>query len=115
MTMENQNFSMHQGEDKEITVPTVDANGNSVDISGATLEWIMQRYINDATNRVTKSPTVVNANDSNDGVQWTLEPADTKDLPARLYWHECRITITGNQSLLFTGWITLKESGTKPD
>jgi len=100
---------MWQGETVIITAPVTE-NGSPKTLTGATVTW---KAVS-GDDEVEKSGTVVSVDDSDDGVQISLEPADTKDLPDREYAHECRVVLTGDENVVFAGTMTLKESSTKP-
>ena len=114
MTKLNQTFTIHQGESRTITVTVTDATGAAVNLTGATLIWLMWRTVTDDSVELSKTPTLVNVNGTNDGIEITLDPDDTKSLIPRTYYHECRVTIGSTQAVVFTGHMTVVASTTRP-
>lgn len=117
MTRLNQDFEMHQAENKTLRVPIVDADGDPQTLTGATVRWevfrgttsILTKTSSDGSNPI----TLYNAAGTNDGVSIPIVPADTTGLTPREYSHECRATLAGVQLVLFSGKLTLKYSETK--
>ena len=119
MTKLNQDFTMFQGEDKQIRVPVTDSDGDPVDMgSFTTVTWLL--FTNKAATAATLTKqtggsgiTVISINDTNDGVQILLETDDTHEVAKGTYYHECRgIDGAGNEGVLFEGSLNLKQSKT---
>jgi hypothetical protein len=106
MTEANQNFSMYAGETKNIIVPCTKDDRTDLDLTGATLKWTVKQRKN--------SPTVVFEKVSPDitvgGNVLTipLKPLDTVNLKGE-YYHKCTVEDQAeNDSVLFTGTITIE-------
>lgn len=118
MTLENQDFTMWQKEDKRINASIQDGNGDPMqDMSGMSVIWRVCRSLKAAEPVIEKTDqdgiTFIDINATNDGVQITLGESDTDSLPGHIYYHECRITdAEGNTEVVFTGKMILKTSKT---
>ena len=107
MTTTDQNFTMWAGEDKDITVNLVDADGDAYgDLTGLTFAWKMATSENASAALVSKTPT-----GTTDSIAFSLADTDTQSLAPGVYYHECRVTDAGgDEDVVFTGGITLKAS-----
>lgn len=122
MTKTAQDFTMWQGEDLVITVPVTNSAGTAVSLTGATaVRWLLFSGRNAFTQADTASVTktlgsgigLVNVNDTNDGVQITIDTADTDDLDPTIYYHECRVVdSSSDEQVVFIGNMYLKKSRT---
>ena len=111
MTTTDQNFTMWQGEDKDITINLVDSNGDPFgDLAGLTFAWKLATSENATTTLVSKVPT-----GTTDFVTFSLADTDTQDLAPGGYYQECRVTDAGgDEDVVLTGGVTLKASITNP-
>lgn len=109
MTQTNQNFSMYQGETKNLVVPITDENGNNLSLTGSTITWALRQRMTSTSNLITKStPSQITINSNTLTVH--LLPTDTASIKGAFY-HECKMTDTsGNVSELFTGLATITVS-----
>lgn len=109
MTTTGQNFTMWQGEDKSITVTLTDADGGAIDTAGLTFTWSMAEDASE-TALLTKS-TGSGITNGSSAITIALDEADTDDVAAGTYYHECRVVDGSSQhDVVFTGGLTLKES-----
>lgn len=113
MTATNQNFSMYTGDSKTIQVNVTDANNNVIDLTGATVKWVLQQFPTSTTYQIEKD--VVNGgialiNASGGIFQINLSANDTKTLQQGTYFHQAKvIDILGNASTVFTGNVTFQQ------
>jgi hypothetical protein len=111
MTKLNQDFTIWQGETISLQVPITDGDGNPAGLAGADVTWKATA----GSASLTKTGTVIDINDTNDGVQIDLDTDDTKSLSPNRYRHECRVVDgTGDHNVVFEGVMVLKASSTKP-
>jgi hypothetical protein len=103
MTAVNQNFSMYQGESKNLIV-SVDG---VTDLIGATLKWGLRKRESSTINDILKESEITV---SGTEITIPLKPPDTETLLGT-YFHECELTDQqGNVSTLFTGIVTILRS-----
>lgn len=99
----NQNFEMFAG-DTENVVVTVTEGGSPINLSGATIRWVMKRA-GSVTPLISKtSPAGITITDTAGGkFTISLMPADTEDQRGD-YYHEAEVTdASGNVSTVMTG------------
>ncbi|WP_413309844.1 BppU family phage baseplate upper protein [Bacillus sp. 1P10SD] len=108
MTAKNQNFSMYAGDSKNIVVPVTKDDGSNVDLTGATVKWVLKKYDHDTTNILLKeSEIIIQGNE----ITLPIKPPDTSEL-AGTYYHECEIKDQNeNVSTIFVGLVSIKRSG----
>lgn len=113
----SRDFDLPEGLDATLYVTAVDNAEAVLDLTGASIEWIMQPSSSDATGVVTKT---VGAGITNDepttGIfQIAIDAADSAGLissETSLEWyHRCTVTLSGRTYLLFKGTVTIKEVG----
>ncbi|MEH7093925.1 hypothetical protein [Neobacillus vireti] len=103
MTAVNQNFTMYQGDSKNLIV----AVEGVTDLIGVTLKWGLRKREYDTTNLVLKENEITV---SGTEIRIPLKPPDTETLLGT-YYHECELTDQqGNVSTLFTGIVTILRS-----
>lgn len=105
---------MYQGEDKTITVSIANEQGAAYgSTSGLTFVWKVATSDVAASAVLTKST----GNGITNGVSIitiTIDEADTDDLAAGSYYHECRVTDSnGDESVVFTGSLSILSSITE--
>lgn len=100
---ENQNFTMVSGDTKVIEV-TVD----SVDLSGASIKWIMHQFGAEKVRKET--PGTITVTDAVGGLlQIKLDPTDTASLVGD-YSHEMEVTdAAGNVSTVMSGRVSVQK------
>ena len=111
MTETGQNFTMWSGDTKVLEVTITDSDGAAVDLTGATISYVLQRNVNSAAATISKTTDDgISITDASGGVfQITLDASDTASLSGS-YYHECQITdASGNASTVFTGTVTMKD------
>ncbi|WP_078548636.1 hypothetical protein [Litchfieldia alkalitelluris] len=108
MTATNQSFTMIAGDTKNITVNVTNDSGTALNLSGATIKWVMKKRVTSTENDLLKTDITI----VGDGViQIKLVPIDTVSLRGTFY-HECEVTDQyGNVSTIFTGNITINPTG----
>ena len=101
-----------QGESKVLAYSVVDADGDAVNVTGATITWELSRSLGGAA-ILTKSTTGGDIDIATSTVEVTIDATDTEDLEG-LYWHELTITdLAGNGTREFvddTGTVTVTAS-----
>lgn len=117
MTKTVQDFSLYRGETKQITINVDDGAGDAKTLTGATIVWEAFR-IREAPGSKTvlkKSGgdiTLVNLDGTDDGIRFTLDPADSARLDG-IYEHEARVVDTSNDEAVVTvGKMTITPSPT---
>lgn len=107
MTQENQDFSMYSGDDHEITFTITNAAGSPQSLTGATaIKWQVPGFIEKTLD---DGISLVDVDDTDDGVKVVLVPADTADMKGK-YNHELEaVDVSNKKSTLATGVLTVKE------
>jgi hypothetical protein len=106
---------MYSGDTKLITVNISDDNFEDLDITGATLKWVVKRNIRSSTNNILKTTDdgiiVFDQQEQRGRIQIKILPADTEKLSGDFY-HEIELTdVQGNVSTVMTGTITIEIDG----
>ena len=111
MTTTGQNFTMWQGEDKTITVNLVDGDGVAYgSTSGLTFTWSVATSESATAATFTKT-TGSGITNGTSLITITIDEADTDDLAAGSYYHECKVVDgSGKADVVFTGGLTLKDA-----
>jgi hypothetical protein len=114
MTKENQDFSMISGDDHELTYTITDADGAAKSLTGATsLKWSVFALTDLSTSVLAKTTSsgvsLVNIDDTDDGVKVVLTQADTNDL-AGTYKYELEVVDSASKkSTLAKGIATITQ------
>lgn len=106
MTEINQSFSIYAGESKNIVVPITKEGGTDIDLTGVIIKWIVKQRDSSTTILIEKDTPIITA----DGNVLTipLRPSDTTGLSGT-YYHRCELIDShDNDSVLFTGFISIK-------
>lgn len=113
----NSVFSMHSGDDKDLINTIRDTAGATIDITGAAFTFSLSGL--NAVDPVVPAPkgapllTITNGaqlvlNDPTNGVVTvSLLPVDTADLPAKTYYYELQMVLTGKTSTVAIGTLQL--------
>ena len=102
-----QDFEMHSGDTKEITITVTDSVGSIVVLAGTIIAWGLYTAPGVSTATVTKTTTAGDIAISGNTCVFTLAPADTTSLTGR-YYHELEVTdASGVVETTTTGWITI--------
>jgi len=110
-----QDFSMHSGDDRVLEVTINDSAGSAVDISTATITWALSRISTTAvepkgaallTKTLGAGVTLIDG--PNGRCDVALVEADTDDLAGSFY-HEMQIVISGDTSTVMYGTVTIKK------
>lgn len=112
LAVTNQNFEMYVGQEFAFEV-TVLENGKPFDLTGATINWIMQPTVNSATATVSKSTgNGIVITDATNGVfEVTLLAPDTAGKQPYEYYHEAQVTdVSGNPYPVTIGTMELLAS-----
>lgn len=97
MTKQNQDFVMWAGDNKLIDVTVVDGDGVAVDITGATIKWVLAKTAGDSALVTKTTGDGITITDAAAGkFRVTLVPADTESL-AGVYYHEAEVTDASSQ------------------
>ena len=90
------NFKLNKGQPFSGGVDVTDANGDAVDITGATIDLVSQ-YLGgvEETDGTTGLWMRAAVNASNDGIDFSLTAAQTDALEEGIYTHFCNITYSG--------------------
>jgi hypothetical protein len=110
MTKYNQDFEMHQGDTKQITITIVDENGTPKNLTGSTKKW--EAYIKDQTTAVIAKTdgdiSLVTVNGTNDSLRFTIDPVDTAGLLG-LYAFEAEVVdASSNVSTVARGTMMIR-------
>ena len=103
-----------KAEKKSIQIDIVDADDNSVDVSGYALRWVLEAppSATDVLSKVFPGDdiSVGNGAGTNDRVTVTINAADTSGLAAETYHHALWRTDTDDEQLLAEGDAVLRDS-----
>ena len=112
MTTENQNFTMWSGDSKVLTVTVTDSDGAAVNLTGATINYVLKKQLGGGMNTITKATGgsgIVITDAAAGTCEITLDATDTASLLGSFY-HECQVTDSyGNVSTIFIGTVTITE------
>lgn len=112
MTARNQNFEMHKGDTRTVTVTVTDDDDQAVNLTGATVKWAVANTPTSATliSKQTGGSGISITNATGGVFVITLVPADTSSLSARTYYHEAQVTdAAGVVSTVLIGKLKLIE------
>ncbi len=115
MTKTAQDFECYQGETKQVTINTDDGNGDPKTLTGGTIIWEVFRSREDPRpEAVLKKSgadiTLVDVDGTDDGIRFTIDPADNARLSGA-YEHEARAKdAAGNEAVVAVGTMTVKSS-----
>ena len=116
MTAINQDFSMHAGDTKVISLTVKDANGSVVNLTGLLkAQFVVKNYANSTTELVTKTlgSGITNGSPSLGILEITIDATSSASLNAGEYYHETRIKDTdSNIGTVTTGTLTVKSATT---
>lgn len=102
-----QNFEMHSGDTKEITITVTDASGSDVALGGSTIVWGLYTAPGASTASVTKSTTAGTITISTNTCTIALVASDTTGLAGK-YYHETEVTDASSVvETVTTGWLTI--------
>ena len=112
MTIENQNWTMYQGEDFVIRATLYKDKKKTPEPLGSTyIIWSLysdpDRVLKLSKSTSTSDLTITNA--TNGAIEFTLDSSETADLPVGYYYHELWLTKAGKDILEFKGKVKLKE------
>lgn len=108
MTAINQNFEMYAGDTKNIIIAVTDASGMALDLTAATVRWILKPPQPNAAIAISKSSPEI-AIDI-DRITIKLLPKDTETLFGNFY-HEAELTDQiGNVSTIMVGTAKINRS-----
>lgn len=110
-----QNFERVAGDDFDIVVPVTDRAGAAVSLTGFTAEWRMGLITaNGGTLKVRKTSTggQIVIDGSGGILTITVLGTDTRSLKPGKYFHEVKVTDTGDDDVITvaTGVVTLRPS-----
>jgi len=111
MTKTGQNFSIYQGDSKEVYVTVLDENENNLDITSCTINWVMyKRYPENVVLTKTTASGIAITVPSSGIFRMDFSPSDTESLLGD-YNHEGEITDTNlNISTIFVGTVNVYKS-----
>jgi len=108
MTKYSQDFEMHQGDTKQITFAVVDESAVAKNLTGSTQQW---KAFDGTVAKITKPNSdisLVNVAGTNDGMRFTIDPADTAGLLG-LYSFEAEVVdSSSNVSTVARGTVTIR-------
>lgn len=110
MVRTKQNFEMMSGDTQVLEYEVLDEDGVAVNITDATIEWVLTASRNSATALITKTTSsgIVITNGPSGIFQVTLLPANTTSLSG-IYYYEAEVTTTGNSVYtVSTGMATIE-------
>ena len=124
MTKVNQDFTLYQGQTKQVSVPCVDENETPIDLTGAEVHWYLLRdpadaigsaLIHKATTLTLDDKITLTLMDGDSGeldaAVFLCVPTDSEDLGVGEFFHILYETdAIGNESPLATGWVTIAQS-----
>ncbi len=114
MTLRGQDINdFWSGDTRIVRCTVVDTDGAPVNCAGGVFRYQLSVRAGTAA-LITKSSTagtatMMSIDGTNDGWEWTLDPADTAGLNGRAYYHEAELTdVDGNVSTIFAGTVNLE-------
>jgi hypothetical protein len=108
MTAVNQNFEMYAGDSKNIVVSVTDGASRALDITGASMKWILRPTQATASNIIEKSTPEIILDVYTATIK--LLPEDTESLAGN-YYHEAELTDQiGNVSTVMVGNVKINRS-----
>lgn len=108
MTAINQNFEMYAGDTKNIIIGVTDPSGMALDLTGATVSWILKPPQPAAPISIRKISPQVEID--MDRITIKLLPEDTENLAGNFY-HEAELTDQiGNVSTIMVGTVKINRS-----
>lgn len=111
MTATGQNFTIYQGDDKEVYVTTYDENDAVLNITSCTINWVAyKRYPENIVLTKTTASGIVLTVPASGIFRIDFDPVDTENLLGE-YNHECELIDTGlNVSTILVGTMTVYKS-----
>jgi hypothetical protein len=115
MAHQVQNFQMHAGDNRVLSVTVEDSTGGAVDLTGATIRWALAKTLHTAA-LISKSSTAGSSEIEVTGttageIDIKIVPTDTKSTAQYLhgvYYHEAEVQDSlGNRSTIFEGYVTI--------
>ena len=118
MTKLDQDFQMYQGAAKILTVPIVDSDGQPLDMTGGAVYYgvfTSKSAAGKSAAVIEKTSgageiTLVNSAATNDALRIVIDEVDTNGLLPGRYYHEARLTLNGDDGVVFEGRLRLKRS-----
>lgn len=115
MTSKNQDIDgYYAGDTLQITITVQDDAGNALDLTGATVEWVLVSAGERETvlSKDSASGGIALTDAANGEIRITIDPADTESLKG-LYRHEAEVTdASGNTSTVTVGDFEINGSHT---
>jgi len=114
MTAINQDFSMHTGDTKILSLIVKDENGSIVNLTGLQkAQLVVKNYPKSSTNLIIKTlgSGITNSSPSTGELLITIDSASSSGLSSGDYYYETRIKDTnGYVGTITTGTLTVKEA-----
>ena len=108
-----QGIEIYQGEDKSFDFYVKDDNGDPQTLTTAAASWQAWRAGAQLISKSTSDGiSIINGTGTDDVVRLTLAKEDTANVEPGVYYHECRVSLNGNETLIATGTIAIVESKT---
>lgn len=102
--------SMYQGDTDTVTLYVKDNAGNVVNITGATINYVIQTSAGVTSGEVSKTATIVNGPAGQAEIDFAS--TDTSSLTPQDYYHQGSMTdSTGKTKVIFTGTLTINKKG----
>ena len=105
MTANNQNFQMYAGDSKNIVVTCRQEDGKDLNLTGATIKWVLKKTVLAGTNDLSKATgSGITITDAVKGkFEIKLNATDTTSL-LNSYYHKAEVTdSSGNVSTVLVG------------
>ena len=114
MTAVHDSFTLRQGQDATLTVTVTDTAGDAVDLTGASVRFVMGRNYTDSfavdSNASPQSATATVSNGSGGIITVLISDTVMDDLIGD-YLYEVKVTdASGNESVVTEGTITVKDT-----
>lgn len=104
------NDSMYQGDTDTVTLYIKDNAGNTVNITGATIAYVIQTSPGVTAGEVSKTATITNGTAGTATISFVA--TDTASLTPQVYYHQGTMTdSSGRSKVIFTGNLTLNKKG----
>lgn len=109
MTATAQDAEAFAGDDKTIQFTVTDLDGAALDLTNATIEWVLRRYEGGPVAlRKTLADGIVVTAPTGGIFAVTISAADTASMEPGVYYHGAAVTIDGKISTVAIGLVTLR-------
>ena len=112
MTAKNQNITIMQGNRVDLEIPVVDRDGEPVEAPEAEAVYKLAKTVSaDPLVHKTNRNGITISQEDDALLLWiVLQPEDTAELDAGVYYHETQLTVTDYPFTVMRGMVTVEET-----